>query len=69
MKTECSSMDLSGVWHFEMAEKEEAGQFCETVKLPGSMDENGKGIDNTANISPTYLNRDRKYSGLAVYQM
>lgn len=68
MKTECSSMDLSGIWRFEMAAKEDAGKFCETVKLPGSMDENGKGIDNTANISPTYLNRDHKYSGPAVYQ-
>ena len=58
MKTEGSRMDLSGIWRFEMAAKEEAGKFCETVKLPGSMDENGKGIDNTANISPTYLKRD-----------
>ena len=67
MKTGCS-MDLSGIWRFEMAAKEDAGKFCETVKLPGSMDGNGKGIDNTANISPTYLNRDHIYSGPAVYQ-
>ena len=25
MKTECSSMDLSGIWRFEMAAKEDAG--------------------------------------------
>ena len=67
MKTGCS-MDLSGIWRFEMAAKEDAGKLCETVKLPGSMDGNGKGIDNTANISPTYLNRDHIYSGPAVYQ-
>ena len=67
MKTGCS-MDLSGIWRFEMAAKEDAGKLCETVKLPGSMDENGKGIDNTANVSPTYLNRDHIYSGPAVYQ-
>lgn len=67
MKTGCS-MDLSGIWRFEMAAKEDAEKLCETVKLPGSMDGNGKGIDNTANISPTYLNRDHIYSGPAVYQ-
>ena len=68
MKTGCSSIDLSGIWQFAMSERKEDQEFCETVRLPGSMDENGKGIDNRGNVSPTFLNRDHIYAGLAVYQ-
>ena len=51
-----------------MSERKEDQEFCETVRLPGSMDENGKGIDNRGNVSPTFLNRDHIYAGPAVYQ-
>ena len=68
MKTGCSSIDLSGIWQFAMSERKEDQEFCETVRLPGSMDENGKGIDNRGNVSPTFLNRDHIYAGPAVYQ-
>lgn len=68
VEDEKDSIDISGTWQFEMAAKEDAGNLSETVKLPGSMDENGKGNDNTDNISPTYLNRDYTYSGEATYQ-
>lgn len=63
-----SKIDLSGIWKFEMAAKECAHRLDETVKLPGSMDENQKGEDNSSNISRTYLNRDYIYSGKATYQ-
>lgn len=65
---ENDSIDISGTWQFEMTSGEEAESLNETVKLPGTMDENGKGNDNTSNISPTYLNRDYIYTGAATYQ-
>lgn len=68
VEDENDQMDISGTWQFEMAAKENAGSLNETVKLPGSMDENKKGNDNTSNISPTYLNRDYTYVGAATYQ-
>ncbi|MDY2661109.1 MAG: Ig-like domain-containing protein [Bariatricus massiliensis] len=68
IEDESDSIDISGTWSFEMAAMEEAQNLNETVTLPGSMDENGKGNDNTSNISPTYLNRDYVYTGAATYQ-
>lgn len=68
VEDENDSIDISGIWNFSMTAMENAGSFEETVKLPGSMDENKKGINNTSNISPTYLNRDYIYVGEATYQ-
>lgn len=67
-ENENDSMDISGTWNFHMSKMENAEEYDETVTLPGSMDENKKGNDNTKNISPTYLNRDYVYVGEACYQ-
>lgn len=61
-------LDLSGPWQFSMGPAESAAFSEETVLLPGTMDENRRGVDNTANFSPRYLNRDYVYTGPAVYQ-
>lgn len=61
-------IDLSGIWKFEMASCECAKKFHEVVKLPGTMDENKKGIDNISNVSRIHLNRDYTYVGKATYQ-
>lgn len=68
IKNDNESMDISGTWKFEMTAKEEASTLNETVKLPGSMDENKKGNSNTANITQHHLNRDYVYVGPATYQ-
>ena len=65
---EKDSLDISGTWNFEMAAKENAKSLAETVVLPGSMDENHKGIDNSENITDDNLNRDYVYVGAATYQ-
>ena len=61
-------LDLSGPWRFAMGPAERAVFSEETVLLPGTMDENRRGVDNTVNFSPRYLNRDYVYTGPAVYQ-
>lgn len=60
--------DLSGPWQFYMGAAEGAAFDRETVLLPGTMDENRRGVDNTANFSPRYLNRDYVYTGPATYR-
>ena len=61
-------LDLSGPWRLAMGPAEPAVFSEETVLLPGTMDENHKGLDNRDNFSPRYLNRDYVYAGPAVYQ-
>lgn len=61
-------LDLSGPWQFAMGPAESAVFSEEAVLLPGTMDENHKGLDNRDNFSPRYLNRDYVYTGPAVYQ-
>lgn len=60
--------DLSGPWQFFMGAAEDAVFDRDTVLLPGTMDENRKGVDNSANVSPRYLHRDYVYTGPAVYR-
>lgn len=50
-----NSIDLSGEWNFKIDSLDEGvvenwfnSKFSETIKLPGSMNENGKGFDVTA---------------------
>ena len=62
------SIDLSGKWQFYMGPTEDAVFSGETVRLPGTMDENRKGLDNSANVSTRYLHRDFVYTGPAVYR-
>ena len=61
-------LDLSGPWRFAIGPAESAVFSEEIVLLPGTMDENHKGLDNRDNFSPRYLNRDYVYTGPAVYQ-
>ena len=43
MRIEAETLDLSGSWRFCIGSYETAVFTDETVFLPGSMDENGKG--------------------------
>lgn len=60
--------DLSGPWQFFMGAAEGAVFDRETVFLPGTMDENRRGLDNTGEFTPRHLNRDYTYTGPAVYR-
>lgn len=62
------SIDLSGIWQFYMGPAEEAVFSGETVRLPGAMDENRKGRDNSGNVTPRHLHRDFVYTGPAAYR-
>lgn len=61
-------LDLSGSWDFCMSAADDAVFSGETVRLPGTMDENGKGTDNRQCLSTRHLNRDFVYTGPAVYR-
>lgn len=69
------TMDLSGTWKFAMdtsqlgiTEKWFSKALDETVNLPGTMDENDKGIPNLNHIETMRLSRERMYEGWAWYQ-
>lgn len=62
------SIDLSGIWQFYMGPAEEAAFSGGTVRLPGAMDENRKGRDNSGNVTPRHLHRDFVYTGPAAYR-
>lgn len=51
-----------------MGPAEEAVFSGETVRLPGAMDENRKGRDNSGNVTPRHLHRDFVYTGPAAYR-
>ncbi len=69
------TIDLSGTWQFAL---DSAGigiqdkwfelQLNETVKLPGTLDENEKGIINTNRAETMRLSRERTFEGMALYQ-
>lgn len=61
-------LDLSGSWDFCMSAADDAVFSGETVRLPGTMDENGKGTDNRQCLSTRHLNRDFVYTGPAAYR-
>lgn len=61
-------LDLSGAWQFYMGAAEDAVFDRETVLLPGTMDENGKGVDNADKFTPRHLNRDYIYTGPTAYR-
>ena len=64
----CFSFDLSGPWRFYMGAAEDADFSGGTVRLPGTMDENRRGLDNSGNDTPRHLHRDYVYTGPAAYQ-
>lgn len=61
-------LDLSGSWDFCMSAADDAVFSGETVQLPGTMDENGKGTDNRQCLSTRHLNRDFVYTGPDAYR-
>ena len=67
-------LDLSGVWNMKLDpqnkgvdEKWFAKEFDSMVKLPGTLDENKKGYENT-DTTKNHLNRPYIYTGAAWYQ-
>ncbi len=68
------SISLTGPWRFSldpgnagMDAHWESRDLAETVNLPGSLDENGKGTPNEK-ASPSFLSRAFEYVGAAWYQ-
>ena len=68
-------LDLSGEWHFYLdpgnkvsGENWQSKTFTEFVKLPGTTDENKKGILNTNKTETTHLSREYTWFGKAFYQ-
>ena len=66
---------LNGSWKFALdtakagvTEKWYRHSLPDSVKLPGTLDENGKGIPNTNLQETTRLSRERMYAGMAWYQ-
>ncbi|WP_217447590.1 sugar-binding domain-containing protein [Maribellus comscasis] len=69
------TIDLSGTWQFAMDSAQvgiEKNWFSEllteTVQLPGTMDENDKGIPNKNYDETMRLSREKMYEGWAWYQ-
>lgn len=67
--------DLSGTWQFAidsadigLQDKWFEKQLTETVKLPGTLDENNIGIINTNHDETMRLSREKMYAGKAWYQ-
>ena len=69
------TMLLNGSWQFALdtarigiAEKWYAQALSDSVKLPGTLDENKKGIPNTNRLETMRLSRELMYAGMAWYQ-
>jgi beta-galactosidase/beta-glucuronidase len=69
------SLLLNGNWHFALdsagvglTEKWYIKELSDSVKLPGSLDENFKGILNTNRKETMRLSRELTYAGMAWYQ-
>ena len=63
-------IDLAGEWEFKLgayAAGDSERTLNDTVKLPGTLDENSKGTLNTA-VSTTTLSRKYTYTGSALFQ-
>lgn len=68
-------IDLSGTWRFS-ADTAKTGitsqlynrQLPDEVRLPGTLDENNKGLINTNKQETMHLSRELMYSGMAWYQ-
>ncbi len=66
---------LNGSWHFALdtakagiTEKWYTRTFPDSVKLPGTLDENRKGIPNLKRLETMRLSREMMYAGMAWYQ-
>jgi hypothetical protein len=69
------TINLNGSWKFELDSLKagEAGKWysrvlSDSVKLPGTLDENKKGIPNTNRQETMRLSRELMYAGMAWYQ-
>lgn len=69
------TMLLNGSWHFALdtakvgiSEKWYARTLPDSVKLPGTLDENRKGIPNLNRLETMRLSRELMYAGMAWYQ-
>ena len=69
------TLNLNGTWRFALdtakagiKEKWYTRTLSESVKLPGTLDENMKGILNTNRQETMRLSRERMYAGMAWYQ-
>ena len=69
------TIDLTGTWRFALdtakvgiAEKWYSRTLTDSVKLPGTLDENKKGIQNTNRRETMRLSRELMFSGMAWYQ-
>jgi len=69
------TLDLNGIWQFAMdssgigiQEKWFADILTDSVQLPGTMDENHKGIPNKNRQETMRLSRELMYDGMAWYQ-
>ena len=68
-------MLLNGSWHFALdtaksgiTEKWYIRTLTDSVKLPGTLDENRKGIPNLNRLETMRLSREMMYAGMAWYQ-
>ena len=73
--TSHETISLNGSWRFALdtakagiKEKWYSRTLSESVNLPGTLDENNKGIVNTNRLETMRLSRERMYSGMAWYQ-
>jgi Glycosyl hydrolases family 2, sugar binding domain/Glycosyl hydrolases family 2/Glycosyl hydrolases family 2, TIM barrel domain len=69
------TMLLNGSWHFALdtaksgiTEKWYTRTLTDSVKLPGTLDENRKGIPNLNRLETMRLSREMMYAGMAWYQ-
>lgn len=67
-KCNCSEISLAGVWDFETGAFESDNTLGDEVTLPGTMDENKKGIINNDHTDKTRLSPRYTYVGKASYQ-
>src|SRR5664279_6305763 len=69
------TISLNGSWKFALdtaktgiTEKWYSHSLPDSVKLPGTLDENNKGIPNNKRMETMRLSRERMYAGMAWYQ-
>lgn len=69
------TISLNGTWKFALdtaktgiSEKWFNRSLVDSVKLPGTLDENNKGIPNNNRMETMRLSRERMYAGMAWYQ-
>ena len=67
MGKDTDHIDLAGIWQFKAIGMELNDHLEGPVRLPGSLDENGKGVPNEDRRETTHLGRQYTYAGQARY--